>query len=143
MKLFIKRKVLDTILTRCVEGYPYETAGLMLGYGGSRKAVDSLPTANVHEGDRRVRYRIDPMEYYRAEKTAEERGLQVVGVYHSHPDVAARPSAYDLEYAMPGWSYLIVSVTKSRVLEYTSWYVLERNGQKEYVEEDLTIIDGE
>ncbi|MEM4281723.1 MAG: M67 family metallopeptidase [Candidatus Caldarchaeum sp.] len=141
MKLVIKREVLDTILARCVEGYPYETAGLMLGYSGNRKVVDSLPTANIHEGDRRVRYRIDPMEYYRAEKTAEERGLQVVGVYHSHPDVAARPSAYDLEYALPGWSYLIVSVTKGKVLDYASWHVVDRKGFKEYLREDLALVN--
>ncbi len=141
MNLFIKRVVLDAILARCVESYPYEAVGLMLGRLADRKVVDALSMKNVYEGDRRVRYMIDPMEYYRAEKTAEERGLEVVGVYHSHPDVAAKPSTYDLEYALTGWSYLIVSVTQGRVLDYVSWRIVERDGAKIYLRESVNVLE--
>jgi len=137
VKIVFKKGVLNVIFKRCVDGYPYETAGLMLGSLDDRVVVDSMPTSNVHEDNRRVRYRIDPIEYYRVEKYAAARGLEVVGVYHSHPDVAPRPSQYDLEYALPGWSYLIVSVTEGRVLDYACWRALERNGVKEYLREIL------
>jgi proteasome lid subunit RPN8/RPN11 len=139
MKLVVKRRVFEEIAKRCIEGYPYETAGLMFGDLGSRLVLDIYPVQNIHEHDRRVRYRIDPMEYYRAEKTAEEKGMTIVGVYHSHPNVAARPSAYDLEYALPPWSYLILSVNHEKVLEYASWRAVQNNGEKKFLQEEVVV----
>jgi proteasome lid subunit RPN8/RPN11 len=58
----------------------------------------------------RNRYLIDPLAYMRIEREADKRGVDVLGIYHSHPDVAARPSQFDLDHAWPNFSYLIVSV---------------------------------
>ncbi|MCS7138345.1 MAG: M67 family metallopeptidase [Candidatus Caldarchaeum sp.] len=132
--MIIERGVLERIFKSCETGYPYEVAGLMLSNSGGR-VVEILPVSNVHEDDRRVRYRVDPMEYYRAEKKAEELGLQVVGVFHSHPDHPAQPSRYDLEHALPGWFYLIVSVYGGRVSGYACWLAVENSGGKRFVQE--------
>jgi len=35
----------------------------------------------------------------------------------------ARPSAFDLEHAWPGVSYLIVAVDRSRVVDIRSWRI--------------------
>lgn len=138
--LVVSGAAMKKILDHCVESYPYECCGLMLGKDeDERRVVDVVRVSNVHEGDRRVRYRIDPMEYYRVEKSAEERGLRVVGTYHSHPNVAARPSQYDLEHSFPWYSYLIVSVSSGGVVEYRSWRREDTNEGPRFVEEGVRV----
>ncbi|MEM0440890.1 MAG: M67 family metallopeptidase [Candidatus Caldarchaeum sp.] len=139
MKLIVKREIFEEIVNRCVEGYPFETAGLMLGFGEEGKVVEIIPVRNVHEGDRRVRYKIDPIEYFNAETTAESKGLEVIGVYHSHPDHPPNPSAYDLEYALPPWYYLIVSVTKGKMVNHRCWKAVEKDGVKAFQESDILL----
>ena len=73
----------------------------------------------------RNRYLIDPLAYIKIERDADKRGLQVLGIYHSHPDVAARPSQFDLDHAWPNFSYLIVSVVKGKAVESNSWLLRE------------------
>ncbi|MCS7110240.1 MAG: M67 family metallopeptidase [Candidatus Caldarchaeum sp.] len=141
MKLVVKRKVFEEILQRCVDGYPYETAGLMLGFMAPAGIVEIIPVKNVHQQDRRVRYLVDPIEYYNAEKTAEAKGLEVVGVYHSHPDHPPRPSAYDLEYALPPWYYLIISVTAGKPLGYGLWRAVEKKGVKSFEEQKFEVVE--
>jgi proteasome lid subunit RPN8/RPN11 len=63
------------------------------------------------------------------ERDADKRGLQVLGIYHSHPDVAARPSQFDLDHAWPNLSYLIVSVCKGKAVETNSWLLREDRSQ--------------
>ncbi len=62
-----------------------------------------------------------PKELLRGERYAREKKLDVVGNYHSHPDHPARPSQFDLDHALPVWSYLIVSVLKGKVADLRSW----------------------
>jgi len=136
--LEIKQRALDEIFKHGLESYPFECCGLMIGYlkDGDRVVIDVIRAENVHEGDKRVRYRIDPMEYYKAEKQAEERGMQVVGIYHSHPNVAARPSQYDLENSFPNYTYLIISVSKDEIKEYRAWI---REENTSFREEEIRI----
>jgi proteasome lid subunit RPN8/RPN11 len=60
-----------------------------------------------------------------ADRKAQERGLEVVGWYHSHPDHPAKPSEYDREHAWPWYSYIIVSVQQRVPDEMTSWRLKE------------------
>lgn len=137
MKLIVKRDAFESIIKACVDGYPFETAGLMLG--SASKVYEIIPVRNVHEHDHRVRYRIDPMEYYAAEKTAEAKGLEVLGIYHSHPDHPPTPSAYDLEYALPPWYYLIISVTSGKALGYGCWKAVEKECLKTFEKAELFV----
>jgi proteasome lid subunit RPN8/RPN11 len=57
----------------------------------------------------------------RAEKYARENKLDVIGYYHSHPDDRAVPSQYDLDHALPVWSYIIVSVLEGKAVDVRSW----------------------
>ena len=140
-RLRLGREVLDRMLRHCIESYPYECCGLMLGYEreDGKYVVDVVKVRNVHEGDKRVRYRIDPMEYYEVEKQAEARGLQVVGIYHSHPNVPARPSQYDLSYSFPWYSYLIISVSGDRVNEYRAWVRDDSSENPRFVEQSVEV----
>jgi proteasome lid subunit RPN8/RPN11 len=71
-----------------------------------------------------------------AEKLAESKGLEVVGVFHSHPDHPARPSDTDREWALPWYSYVITSVESGEAQRTSSWRLKEdRSGfQKERIE---------
>src|SRR5258707_15394364 len=80
---------------------------------------------NKRDDSAHNRYLIDPLTYVKIERDADKRGLQVLGIYHSHPDVAARPSQFDLDHAWPNLSYLIVSVCKGKAVESNSWLLRE------------------
>jgi proteasome lid subunit RPN8/RPN11 len=96
--------------------WPEECCGFLLAPGprGRRELPRSLatlePAVNVSTGDRRHSFLI-PAECFRsAEERAERCGLRVAGVFHSHTDHPARPSAIDQENAWPGLVYLILSL---------------------------------
>ena len=103
--------------------YPEECCGLLLGYtDGSEKIVKDLyQIPNARTDQRQTRYLIAPEDYKAGEQKAKANGLEILGVYHSHPDHPARPSAYDFEHALPWFSYLILSVERGLPSEMTSW----------------------
>ena len=104
--------------------YPFECCGLMLGrFDNSRKqVVETYPISNAREeAAKRNRFLIRPEELMRGEKYAREKGLDVVGFYHSHPDDVAVPSQYDLEHAWPTYSYIVVAVEKGHAADLRSW----------------------
>ena len=57
----------------------------------------------------------------KTERRASELGAELLGFYHSHPDHPARPSQYDLDHALPTFSYIIVSVRGGTPEDMTSW----------------------
>jgi proteasome lid subunit RPN8/RPN11 len=123
----ISRSLLSQIHTHLEAGYPNEACGVMLGKDG---VVTEIVTAgNERTDSARNRYLIDPLAYMKIERDADKRGLQVLGIYHSHPDVAARPSQFDLDHAWPNLSYLIVSVCKGKAVETYSWLLREDRSQ--------------
>jgi proteasome lid subunit RPN8/RPN11 len=122
----ISRQLLAQIHQHLESGYPNEACGVMLGKGGVITEIasadnqrTSLPRSSGESA--RNRYLIDPLVYLKIEREADKRGLDVLGIYHSHPDVAACPSQFDLDHAWPNFSYLIVSVCKGKAVESNSW----------------------
>jgi len=120
--------------------YPFECCGLMLGRfeGEGRKIVtETYSISNAREeAAKRNRFLIRPEELMRGEKYAREKGLDVVGFYHSHPDERAVPSKYDLEHAWPTYSYVVVSVEKGRAVDLRSWEMEPDRSQ--FSEEEIT-----
>ena len=93
--------------------YPNECGGMLIGRfedGGAKTIVETFPLENSSEENQRNRVLLLPKDVLRAEKYARENKLDVIGYYHSHPDDRAVPSQYDLDHALPVWSYIIVSV---------------------------------
>jgi len=111
------------IRTHGEETYPHECCGFLLGTGGGggRKVVRLRRARNERDDAGRNRYLISPRAYLEAEIEAERSGLEILGFYHSHPDAPARPSEFDREHALPGCSYVIVSVRDGRSGELLSW----------------------
>ncbi len=80
---------------------PEEACGLLFGRaeGGTVAVESARAAANVHEGDRRRAFTIDPQAQFDAMRDERAGGPALVGVYHSHPEGSAEPSARDLEGA--------------------------------------------
>ncbi len=119
----ISPALLSEIHQHLEAGYPHEACGMMLGKDGVVTEIakaDNQRTDSAHN-----RYLIDPLVYMKIERSADKRGLHVIGIYHSHPDVAARPSQFDLDHAFPCFSYLIVSVCRGKAVESNSWLLRE------------------
>jgi proteasome lid subunit RPN8/RPN11 len=102
--------------------WPQEACGLLLGSAlGSAgppagaaedgapatRVVLALPTRNATLEVARDRYEVHPEDFLAADDRARELGLEIVGVWHSHPDSGPIPSQMDFERSWPGWSYLI------------------------------------
>lgn len=123
----IGQKFLDRIFEHAKESYPYECCGILIGQQkGNKKVQDLVETANLAERFGRSRYRIDGRDYLRADHQAKEKGLEIIGFYHSHPGVSSLPSATDQELAWEGFSYLIISLKAGEAPDVRSW-VLEEN----------------
>lgn len=105
--------------------FPNECCGLLIGHfgdDGRKTVVETFPIENAkEESARHNRSLILPKELMRGERYAREKKLDVVGNYHSHPDHPAIPSQFDLDHALPVWSYLIVSVLKGEAADLRSW----------------------
>ncbi len=134
--LRIKREVLEGIKERAERDYPCETCGLLIGKweGEKRVALELYETPNVFPERKRDRYEISPKDYMKAEDYALSKGLEIVGVYHSHPDHPDRPSEFDRQRAVPYLSYLIVSVRKGKAVSFRSWELEGENFVEEEVE---------
>jgi proteasome lid subunit RPN8/RPN11 len=132
----------ETYAQICANGefaYPDEGVGLLLGRHGETRAVSAIiRLQNAREDDaRRNRYLVTPQAMLSAEREAEERQLDILGVYHSHPDHPNLPSQFDLEWAIPWFSYLITTVDSGKALESRSWRLKE--DRSAFVEEPVQI----
>jgi proteasome lid subunit RPN8/RPN11 len=98
------------------ETYPHECCGVLLGHfddNGSRTVSRIARCGNTREDSPHNRYHIDPKELIRIQREGRERGEDIVGFYHSHPDHPAQWSPTDLAEAhWFGCSYVIMSVEK-------------------------------
>jgi proteasome lid subunit RPN8/RPN11 len=94
--------------------------------GEQKSVVSLLELSNQREaGARHNRYLLTAEDYLRGEQEAARRGLDVLGVFHSHPDHPNRPSEFDREWAMPWFSYIITSVQAGRAVESRAWVLSE------------------
>ena len=124
MSLHLSSELLSQIHRHGEAAYPEEGAGLLLGAAnGDHKQVEAiLSLSNAREDSaRHNRYLLTPQDYLRGEQEAARLGLDVLGVFHSHPDHPNRPSEFDREWAMPWFSYVITSVQAGVAAGSRSW----------------------
>ena len=143
MTLKLDLNLLQHIHQHGEASYPLEGAGLLIGRisGSEREVLELQPLENRFEADQRHhRYRLDPLELMQAEDKADARGLEIIGIFHSHPDHPAEPSAYDLEWSLPYYSYLITSVANGRAVESRSWRLVEN---RERFEEETIMLENQ
>lgn len=125
------------------ESYPEECCGILIGtFDGDVRIVQStVRCQNAATELRSARYRIDPREVIRAQREVRERGFEVVGFYHSHPDHPAQWSPTDLAEAhWVGCSYLIVAVEDGKSLAANSFFLSGKlEESKAFSQEELII----
>lgn len=121
MELIIPESLWQEIKVQLEKAYPEEGCGILLGRREKNlyKIEKIRPSENIWEKkeERRRRYALNPKDFLLAEKEGEGEGLEVLGIYHSHPDYPPLPSAFDLENLWEGYLYLIVEVRKGKAIE--------------------------
>lgn len=111
------------IIEDAIRTFPDECCGFLLGteQGEERTIEDILIVENAKEGDKRRRFKITAQDYMKAERFALEKELDLLGVYHSHPNHPSVPSEHDRKVAQPFFSYLIVSIREGSFASLQSW----------------------
>lgn len=124
-------EVLERIGRHGSRTYPEECCGFLVGSADSlgNRVTGTIEVDNQRDENRERRYLIGPRDYLEADRQARSSGRDIVGVYHSHPDHPARPSATDLaEATFPGFTYVIVSVSESGPGDLTAWSLAPDRG---------------
>ena len=110
--LRLRRDVYLRMVGDCLDKLPNEACGLVAGPVPVSDAADAVvcyPITNVAASSRV--YELDPKEHLRADRDAEDRGMQLLGVYHSHTHTVGYPSPTDVAAAPdPAWHYVLVSL---------------------------------
>lgn len=138
--LKIPTDIHERIKAHGAASYPYEGCGLLLGTAEANvnTVVDIRPMANVWpvEAEKPVRFSIDPKAWQAAELEAALNDLDVIGVFHSHPDHPPVASPRDLAWASwPGYSYLITKVEGGEARYSQSWQLAADRAR--FVEEEV------
>jgi proteasome lid subunit RPN8/RPN11 len=119
--------VVEALRAACAATWPRETCGLLLGAvdAGVIAIVAAYPARNL--ADAADRFEVDPRDILEADAAARSLGVEIVGVWHSHPTAAApraadaAPSALDAEAAWAGWRWLIAAIGPGGELVLRAW----------------------
>ena len=126
--MMIETPALDQIKTHALSIFPEECCGFLLGTEQAddiRKISVIREVNNAKTGDKKRRFEITGKDYILAERFAQESGLLLLGIYHSHPGHPAIPSETDRLAAQPFFSYVIISVIQGRIDHIRSWRLNE------------------
>jgi len=144
--LKIPNVVFQQIRQHGEETYPHECCGVLLGQvnldRNERSVSLAIRCGNTRTDSAHDRYHIDPKELIAAQKKARERGEDIVGFYHSHPDHPAQWSQTDFAEAhWIGCSYVITSIAKGKA-ETTNSFLLDgiTEEDKKFVDEKIDVL---
>jgi proteasome lid subunit RPN8/RPN11 len=103
--------------------YPNECCGAMLGsIEGDEKTVRAAAALdNAFAGEQARYYQLRSEDLLAADKAARERGMSLIGIYHSHPDCGAYFSETDLKNSCPWYSFVVLSIQKGEFDHANSW----------------------
>lgn len=120
LSIDLQREIFDQMEA----AYPNEAGGFLLGLArdGGVTVHEIMQVENTFaEEEQHHRYAMTPQDWMRLEDEADERGLSLVGYYHSHPDSPAIPSEYDREHALPNFVYVITAVMMAKATDMQVW----------------------
>ncbi|MCU1492442.1 MAG: Mov34/MPN/PAD family protein [Acidimicrobiaceae bacterium] len=111
------------VVAHCLAAFPEEGCGLLGGDPTTGVVRRCYPTRNVAASS--CLYTVDPREYLRADRDAEQRGLSIIGVFHSHTHTDPYPSPTDVAQAPdPSWHYVLVSL-RDELASLRSYRIVE------------------
>lgn len=136
--LLIEHSVLNEMVCN-VEHSVDERCGFLFGFdeGEDRRVIKSKPVNNAYQGSQQKNFEISAKDYLLAEQFALTEELELIGIYHSHPNHDARPSQYDETAAQPYLSYVIFSTINGKFAELRSWRM---NDQDIFKEEQIYLF---
>jgi len=121
--------------------WPNEGGGFLLVEVAQDAATvcDCIAVENVFDAAEQYhRYAMTPQDWMRLEDEADQRGLDLLGYYHSHPDSPAIPSDYDREHALPNFVYLITRVQAGVAREMLAWRL--RTDRSRFDSEKMEVV---
>ena len=130
------------IFSQMEAAFPNEGGGFLLGEHQDGDVIirGVVQVENVFETEEQYhRYAMTPENWMHMEDEADERGLMLVGYYHSHPDSPSNPSEYDREHALPNFVYIITSVRGGVAADITAW--LLRDDRTRFDPAELIVTD--
>ncbi|MGK0391011.1 MAG: proteasome lid subunit RPN8/RPN11 [Maribacter sp.] len=137
-EVILSLDAIETIMEEGEKNFPNEACGFLYGTEKNQRIIKkAIPVINSKEGDQKRRFAISAFDYMKAERYALDNDIQLLGIYHSHPDHPAIASEHDLKVAMPYFSYVIVSVLKGKADKVMSWKLKEE--KREFQEEKVLI----
>jgi len=106
----------ETMVRHAELTYPNECCGAMLGRlnGGSKLVTEAIPMENAYAGEQAARYELRPEDLLEADHQARARGLDLIGIFHSHPDCDAYFSTTDLKNSCPWYSFVVLSIQNGK-----------------------------
>lgn len=140
MQAVLSSTLQQQIFRQMEAGYPNEVGGFLLGTvnAGATTVQEIIQIENVFEKEEQFhRYAMKPQDWARLEDQADERGLTLVGYYHSHPDSPAIASIYDRDHALPNFTYIITSVVNGKAVDQKVWQL--RDDRSQFDEGTLTV----
>lgn len=137
MEIVIPSKEIKIIHDIAEQAYPNECCGFLFGSVKDQVKIEQvLEVINDSVENHKVHYTIPPKEFMKAERYALEKDIQLIGVFHSHPNHPPRPSGRDLADALPELSYFITSVYEGQAILTRSWRLSE---SRQFLEEPIKI----
>ncbi|MGB7341319.1 MAG: M67 family metallopeptidase [Phototrophicaceae bacterium] len=132
MVVTISKALQQQIFKQMEATFPNEGGGFLFGTinDHSTQIIDVIHIENVFETEEQYhRYAMTPQNWAQMEDEADERGLQLVGYYHSHPNHPAIPSTFDRDHALPNFVYIITSVIDGQADVQLAWLLSEDRQQ--------------
>jgi proteasome lid subunit RPN8/RPN11 len=120
--LRLPRAVFQELRAHGEETWPRECCGALLGKPEAEGwRIEALVRARNAHSDF-ARYEITPAELVKIAQEARNRGLEIAGFYHSHPDRPPRWSATDIAEAhWLGASYVITEIAEGKAADTRAW----------------------
>ena len=108
----IDSKAWETMVAHAESKFPNECCGAMIGNadGAEKRVTSAVPLENAYAGEQSARYELRPQDLLEAERHARAAGMDLIGIFHSHPDCDAYFSKTDLENSCPWYSFVVLSV---------------------------------
>ena len=108
----IERQPWREMVNHAQAAWPNECCGAMIGTidDGTKSVTLAEPIENAYQGAQGARYELRPEDLLAADKKARAAGLDLIGIFHSHPDCDAYFSKTDLENSCPWYSFVVLSV---------------------------------
>jgi proteasome lid subunit RPN8/RPN11 len=114
--LLLPEELRACIAREARNAYPRECCGLIEGHREGTRAIATALHSTRNIATEQDRFEIDPAQHIVLQKKLRGTTRAIIGLYHSHPDSAAAPSARDRESAGdPDFLWLIAAVTREGV----------------------------